>query len=617
MITDADIYENPTINIGIMGCISSGKSTLMNSLFSETYSDMKIKKTTMCPQVYRTDRNLTKNKKYANEIRKQNEEINKKLYEAGNSNKCEEVIYNVLPIPDIFDKLKFGKNIEYKIYDIPGLNDSVTKNKFYDYIKNNFYKFDIVIYNVDINSGLNTTDELDILKLIKQCIADIKTKYNKEVKLMIICNKCDDLIEDNDGNLIGSEEIEEMYKQVCDIVKSNGVECPIIKYSAAYTYMYRSINTPENIDIEYINKIGIDNFGRVPWSKQSRGKTMEQLWTMIKPHLSDSSTQSLVLSGFDNFKEVICDRILMGKLMDIMYSKISFHSNIVDFMTKYNFIKKLDVIFKNTSIKILSDIFSNYIKYLTNKYNFQSITDTNITQAEEYFNILQNLASLELSKKDIATVKELMKEFNTKKALYDIQLIQSNKEIGIGGIFPILTQIIEKTTDGITMLSKPEIIEKLQKVPLEDFYKMIMYLYDHKIDYKILTNIYSSKLINIINSSEYSSMVKNYLTKLYFESGDEFYNWMSCCIKISVISSVYEKEKYEKLISKVKEFIKFYNLHNKLVDEENSDNEYLSTEELKTDNSNDDNNEIKESSKIKSKIIIENSSVKNTKVSFK
>ena len=30
------IIENPTINIAILGCVSSGKSTLMNSFFAET-----------------------------------------------------------------------------------------------------------------------------------------------------------------------------------------------------------------------------------------------------------------------------------------------------------------------------------------------------------------------------------------------------------------------------------------------------------------------------------------------------------------------------------------------------------------------------------------------------
>jgi len=559
---DIDIYQNPTLNIGIMGCISSGKSTLMNSLFSETYSDMKIKKTTMCPQVYKTDKNLVKSKKYANEIRKQNAEINKKLYEAGDSNKCEEVVYSVLPIPDIFDELKFGKNIEYKIYDIPGLNDSVTKNKFYDYIKNNFYKFDIVIYNVDINSGLNTTDELDILKLIKLCIDDIKTKYNKEVKLMIICNKCDDLIEDDEGNLIGSEEIEEMYKQVCDIVKTNGVKCPIIKYSAAYTYMYRSINTPENIDVEYINKIGIDNFGRVPWSKLSKGKTIDDLWALIKPHLSDNSTQSLLLSGFETFKKVICEKILAGKLTEIMYSKIKFHSDRSDFITKYNFIKKLEEIFKKSdySVKLLSEYFLNYMDYFKGKYNITSITDANLEQAEEYFKILKELVNLDLSKSDISEIQILINEYNNKKATYDIQIIKGDKEIKTGDIFPILRQIIEKSTEGINMLSKPEVIEKLQKVPINDFYKMVIYLYKNNVDYTLLVNIYSSKVIKTINFSEYSSMCKNYLTKLYFENNDEFFNWMSCCIKTGLVISTFDKKTYDVAIGIINKFIKFYDI---------------------------------------------------------
>jgi GTPase Era involved in 16S rRNA processing len=204
-----DIYNIPTLNIGILGCISTGKSTLMNSLFAQTYSDMKIKKTTMCPQVYQTDKKIVKNKSYAKDVRKQNEELNKKLYDEGTANKCEEILYQVLPIPDIFDELKNGDKIEYRIYDIPGLNDSATKNIFYDYVRKNFYKFDVVIYNIDINSGLNTTDELDILNLIKSCVTELKTKYNKEVKLIIICNKCDDMRLTDDSEIEGNDEIEE------------------------------------------------------------------------------------------------------------------------------------------------------------------------------------------------------------------------------------------------------------------------------------------------------------------------------------------------------------------------------------------------------------------------
>ncbi|ARF08481.1 hypothetical protein Catovirus_1_531 [Catovirus CTV1] len=44
-----------TIRIGIIGPVSTGKSTFINSLFGKTYSQMKLRRTTMIPQVYHED----------------------------------------------------------------------------------------------------------------------------------------------------------------------------------------------------------------------------------------------------------------------------------------------------------------------------------------------------------------------------------------------------------------------------------------------------------------------------------------------------------------------------------------------------------------------------------
>ena len=136
----------PTINFGIIGCVSSGKSTLLNSLFCDTYSDMKIKRTTMIPQVYQCDPKIQKNKAYAKEIRKQNEEINKKIIEQTENKTaltiqdCYEIVYKVPPIENF---IKLPSNINVAIFDIPGLNDSQTKNTYFQYLNQNFYKFDL------------------------------------------------------------------------------------------------------------------------------------------------------------------------------------------------------------------------------------------------------------------------------------------------------------------------------------------------------------------------------------------------------------------------------------------------------------------------------------------
>jgi GTPase SAR1 family protein len=41
------------INIAILGTVSSGKSTLLNSLFLEEFTSMNISRNTMIPQIYR------------------------------------------------------------------------------------------------------------------------------------------------------------------------------------------------------------------------------------------------------------------------------------------------------------------------------------------------------------------------------------------------------------------------------------------------------------------------------------------------------------------------------------------------------------------------------------
>ena len=64
------------INIAILGAVSAGKSTLVNTIFAETFSKCKIKRTTMTPQIYfETDAAKTET---ANEINEKNTEINNK-----------------------------------------------------------------------------------------------------------------------------------------------------------------------------------------------------------------------------------------------------------------------------------------------------------------------------------------------------------------------------------------------------------------------------------------------------------------------------------------------------------------------------------------------------------
>lgn len=556
---DANIYNNPTINIAIIGCISSGKSTLMNSLFGETYSSMHIKRTTMSPQVYCTDKNISSNPVHAQKVRAQNDEINKKLYAEGKISSCQEVEYMVPSMPDIFSDTVNGGLVEYRIYDIPGLNDGATKQTFYNYISNNFYKFDLIIYNIDINSGLNTTDEIDILNLIKTNIEKIKREHQREARLIVVCNKCDDLIK-SEKSLIAymrgefkskqtekfeelisvNDEIEEMYSQVRSIIdKHFGPKIPIIKYSASNTYVYRCVKIrgkhfrPEHLDPAYIDKMGRDNFGPIPWAKKSGGKTLDQKWQLISAELSENLDESLVLSGFNNLKITISTLVGHTYIYDLMYSKINYHKTVEDFETRYNFIMKLNKQFNcNYGDKQLNDYATLFINYLDKKYNpTQIINCSNNASMEEYYKHLVWLNGLQLPAHN-KQIKNKIAEYKTNKNNYDLLSIENGTKT-----YTDIEEIIKLCTETIR-ISGPERIEEtiiikglIKIIKIQDANKFICFLWENKVDQSILIRMWINIIINSININPTITVpIKNYIDKLYYTTSNEYFNYMSAHI---------------------------------------------------------------------------------------
>ena len=67
-----DSLPRISIKCAILGCVSAGKSTLVNAILVNKLSDTKIKRTTMLPQVYLE----CLSSKNMNEILKQNNQVN-------------------------------------------------------------------------------------------------------------------------------------------------------------------------------------------------------------------------------------------------------------------------------------------------------------------------------------------------------------------------------------------------------------------------------------------------------------------------------------------------------------------------------------------------------------
>lgn len=529
---DYTIYENPTINIAILGCVSSGKSTLMNSLFAETYSDMKIRKTTMCPQVYTTNYDLITPKISAKNIRNNNTRVNNSILKTKNKDEVNEIEYEVPPMKDI---IKIDKKVNFKIYDIPGLNDSETKDVLYDYVKNNFYKFDIVLFLVDINSGLNTTDELDILKLINSECLKIKKKYNKEIIPIIICNKCDMMKLGANNELLLDEDYEEMFEQVKNIVANNVTfmnRVPIIKYSAAYTYMYRLIEIqsniiPENLDKSYLDKIGMDVCGRLGWTKITKGKTFEETWQVLKPYLTDID-YPLKLSGFEVLSALLT--YYVSNNTKLLYHKINYivDNSVFDF--KYNYIRKIDSLLESTyGDKVICDELEKFINFsFSDLINLDKITDDTFQKVKNGIVKLKEYRKLNI-KDGVHKIDEYVLKFDKKIAEYYFEKLSKTAPSSFESAKEIFEYI--KIYKGINYLYTDGVISSIQNISMDFYCDVINYLETYSYDRNILMKIYLSKFTNWINSNpNISSITKNYFLRQYIITGKEIYNFISSAL---------------------------------------------------------------------------------------
>jgi len=430
---DESVMENISPTCALIGCISVGKSTFMNSLFATKYSDTKIRRTTMIPQVY-IER---KNKIYdetINEILENNRTVNNNFLNGEiplTKDTCQEVIHYVEPI---FEFADLPTSCNLKIYDIPGLNDCVSSNIYYHWISNNFYKFDIIFYIVDVKSSMNTSDERDSIKMIIQNIKKEQSK-NHNIKLCIILNKCDDISLDDKDNIELDEEHNELMKQVEDIVndefKANDLEnykwllCPL---SSQDSFICRTLqkNPTMEIDKVYRDKIGLEYFGKIQWKKMTDTQKTREISKIVKTkdfderlkqcgfyqlrekinkeYLNNQNALNFVISKFKLFLDTI-NNINIDFNKDFN-SNISEGSSINSFITHYHKCHRIiDLVYKDYGKSYnLNDIVSKHIDTKLDEWN------TTLPRRKPLKGINYNYKPDIIINEDMFNKKQLIKE---------------------------------------------------------------------------------------------------------------------------------------------------------------------------------------------------------------
>ena len=503
------------LSIALIGCVSTGKSTLLNSILISKLSDTKIRRTTMLPQVYLESSKSTN----LEDILHKNRELNNQILN-GNIKLTAENCNNIYHIiAKLYDIINLPERIYLNIYDIPGLNDSATEEIYYNYINKTFYKFDIIFIVVDIEESFNTSSSIKILDNIVENANKFKLKENN---ICIIANKCDDLKKVNGSLEFIDEEYSEMFEQIETEVSKRfeplqNIKYKIIKMSAEDSFIYRMYKKDPNatLDSKLINKFGINEFGKRAWNKINDDEKVNYINEFIK---NENINDRLELSGFNSLQTYIHDTFTVEKQCKILISNLIFYTNrnvgeytalfedevtmqYNNIINKYLFIRS---IYKMDGV----EVYNAFVKFIN------SHLDLNI-QSIHGLNQLSNCKEIEVVKDRIVNITDKLNTIFSQNELENhfcnLQLIQNKIVISLlndsksvheiidymkqlyNNDYDNMVDIINRTNDALLTF------EPNQNIDIED--PLILYIeqlkkyqYDDKLIVEFMMQIYINKV---------------------------------------------------------------------------------------------------------------------------
>lgn len=188
------------ITVGFIGKVSSGKSSVINSICGGFVSNISLLRETTNMLYYYLDEQYTQpeHQQIMEKIGTKLEKIHTKSDKDRKDIEhiSSDIISNIIamtdnsnPIPSLFPKMG--------ILDFPGLDDSDDKkNVFMRVFENNYTRCDIIVYVTDANSAFRDASEVATFRKIKDLI-DKKNIDGTYIDIVIIVNKYDDIDDDD------------------------------------------------------------------------------------------------------------------------------------------------------------------------------------------------------------------------------------------------------------------------------------------------------------------------------------------------------------------------------------------------------------------------------------
>jgi GTPase Era involved in 16S rRNA processing len=526
------------INVAIIGPVSAGKSTLMNSLFVSQFSDMKIKRTTMTPQLYMESDETTVDIAIMNSIKEQNKAINDAIIAKSEANEAitladiEECRYLV---PKVHKLIELINGVYLTVYDIPGLNDSRTKDVFYEYMHSHFHNFDLIIFVIDINSALNTSDEIDMLNMILNNCKENNEKHGINNRMIVLLNKCDELYINDKGHVCLDDEYAEMYEQAKTTISQKVAEIipeldyKVLPISCEDSYIYRMYdrNPDFNLDVKHVNKFGVNEFGKKPWNRFNEATKKEKIRSLMGEMDLD---ETLKLTGFNRFRAVLSNYLTTEGQFDYLLNHINYDTSKINLpdtvetadiaaishTTAINIYHRLVELYSLFGKDLAFDDNTFIIKYLRHYYDniysqyINTVSDDNI---EIVLKIKEQLTVCRTEMPAINSLADYIKGINEAIDTYYLENIKKNEK-PLSKLFDYIKKLFSGFTNKSAELTSVDMIslfsnnDEMVKVSNDRTIQRLEYLEAqgciNKVDkVAILKSVLVKRYKNVFNNVEF------------------------------------------------------------------------------------------------------------------
>lgn len=154
------------IKVALIGYVSVGKTTVLNALFRDKYGEVAMGRATASINNYcvsTTHQNpLSQPEPVGSSASKIFDKTIQDNARLRSSDTVEEAWFDVMldkPLCDMRDDARLV------VVDIPGINEAGTSSKYKEYVVNQWHTFDCVVVVMDGRQGVNTEEQVDLLKL--------------------------------------------------------------------------------------------------------------------------------------------------------------------------------------------------------------------------------------------------------------------------------------------------------------------------------------------------------------------------------------------------------------------------------------------------------------------